>query len=375
MEKTVDSISRAQSLRLQRTLWGFFAQLCLLLALASTALAGFMDPIRVVHVGLMNVALLIGYVGLIRSGTNLYLDDPSMTGAQVMLSLLPALYAMYHLQDPQLRVAVLLMATVGMLFAALAYDTRRLLWLAGYHVAAYLLLIGALALWAPDRLNIRAEGPVILAYALVVTMICLLGGFIAGLRHTLRQRNTRLEIALAELQELATLDPLTRLPNRRAALEQLNTENERARFQKTDTPTFAVGLVDVDLFKQVNDTYGHQTGDMVLCRIGDALRSSLRQGDFVGRFGGEEFLLVLNSSTAEEAEQAVERLRQTVMTLPVPELPDDYGLTVSVGVTLHAADDTIESTLSRADQALYAAKDAGRNTTVLLPRNASATPA
>ncbi|MFV8833558.1 GGDEF domain-containing protein [Aquisalimonas sp. APHAB1-3] len=214
----------------------------------------------------------------------------------------------------------------------------------------------------------------ILTYALVITMLCLLGGFIAGLRHTLRQRNARLEIALAELRDLATLDPLTRLPNRRAALEQLNSQSEKAHSQRAEGTPVAVGLVDVDLFKQVNDTYGHQAGDMALCRVGDALRASLRQGDFVGRFGGEEFLLILNNSGPEAAHQAAERLRETVLDLQLPELPDDYRLTISVGITLHIADEPVESTLFRADQALYEAKNRGRNTTVLLPPGASGTP-
>ncbi|SEO58339.1 GGDEF domain-containing protein [Aquisalimonas asiatica] len=366
MKKAVESVSRAQSLRLQRTLWGFLAQLCMLLILASMALAGFMEPIRVAHVALMHVGLVTVYVILIRSGVNLHLNDPSMTGAQVTLSLLPAMYAMYHLQDPQLRVAVVLMATVGMLFAALAYDTRRLLWLGGYHVLAYVLLIGALAQWAPERLNLRAEGPVLLTYALVVIMICLLGGFIAGLRRTLRQRNTRLEVALAELQDLATLDPLTRLPNRRAALEQLRTRSAQARFLGAGSTDVAVGLVDIDLFKQVNDTFGHQAGDMVLCRVGDALRASLRQDDFIGRFGGEEFLLILSDADPGAARQTAERLRQTILALQFPELPDDHDLTISVGITLLAPDETTEAALFRADRALYDAKDRGRNATVLL---------
>lgn len=365
MQKADDATRKAQRLRLQRLLWGFITQLCLLLILGIAAYMNFIEPVRVVHVAAAVSALNAGYLACIRTGINLRFRDPSLTGAQVMLSLLPAVYAMYYLEEPQVRVAVVLMATVGMLFATLAYGTRQLLWLAGYHVLAYTLTVAALMAWAPERIHPAAEIPVVFAYAIVLVLIALLGSFIAGLRRKLHHRNQELHRTMAELQELATRDPLTRLPNRRAVMEHLAHEASRAERRTPLHQSLCMCMADVDHFKRVNDEHGHQAGDDVLCAVGEALRGTLRQGDFVGRFGGEEFLLLFPESTREGAKAAAERVRAAIEGMRVAELPGHDGITISLGVAVHRPGASMEATLQRADQALYQAKAAGRNRVIL----------
>ena len=365
METATTNFDRAQALRLQRLGWGFAVQASLFLILASATAMGHLDVSRLWHYGAVTLILNASYLVIIRTGWNLRLRDPSLTGAQVMLSLPAACYAMYYLQEPQLRITVVLMATVGMLFAALAFDTRRLILLAAYHVLMYVLVILALIQWAPERITPSVEITVVVAYSVVLLLIALLGSFIAGLRHKLRDRNRELKAAMVELTELATRDPLTRLPNRRAVMEHLAHESSRAARRTPLQQSLCLCMADIDLFKDINDTYGHQAGDNVLCAVSDTLQNTLRQGDFVGRFGGEEFLLMFPESTREGAAVAAERVRSAIAALRIDDLPPETQVTISLGVAVHRPGDTVDDTLRRADRALYAAKEGGRNRVVV----------
>jgi diguanylate cyclase (GGDEF)-like protein len=165
-------------------------------------------------------------------------------------------------------------------------------------------------------------------------------------------------------QEIIT-DPLTGMYNRRYFNHRLMEEIQRAR--RYEVP-FSVFLLDIDHFKKVNDTYGHQVGDMVLKKIGSVIVNSVRELDVVIRYGGEEILVILPSTKVAEAVELAERLRQkieeTVMVDPnlVKERPAIH-VTVSIGVTefrLHEDLDT-ETIVERADKYLYQAKSEGRN--------------
>jgi diguanylate cyclase (GGDEF)-like protein len=162
-------------------------------------------------------------------------------------------------------------------------------------------------------------------------------------------------LALAEAR--AATDSLTRLPNRRGVQEAL--KRMLAQAGRTLSP-MAVLLLDLDNFKQINDTYGHDRGDAVLKAVGEVLPGALRSSDFVGRNGGEEFIALLPETGAEGALEAAEKLRAAIGRLALPGI--DRAITASVGAAVypHTAADA-ESLLRLADRALYAAKAAGRN--------------
>ncbi|MDQ2629361.1 MAG: sensor domain-containing diguanylate cyclase, partial [Actinomycetota bacterium] len=156
------------------------------------------------------------------------------------------------------------------------------------------------------------------------------------------------EELLGKVQEMARLDSLTGLPNRRALEEQLPQAMARAR--RSLSP-LSVAILDIDHFKAYNDTHGHLAGDEVLRACARAWDSCLRGGDMIARFGGEEFLVLLPDTSAEEAAEIIERLR---MNTPM-------GQTCSAGLAVWDQAESIDDLLRRADEALYLAKASGRN--------------
>ena len=166
------------------------------------------------------------------------------------------------------------------------------------------------------------------------------------------------------LAEMARTDALTELANRREFDARL--AGEHARAQRYGKP-YAFMLLDIDRFKQVNDTYGHTAGDAVLKVLADVIRKQLRDADIPARYGGEEFAMILPEISGGAAKQVAERMRRAVAATPF-RIPDgrEIGITVSIGVSCYPkCADTPQGVVQRADQALYVAKEAGRNRVVL----------
>lgn len=159
-----------------------------------------------------------------------------------------------------------------------------------------------------------------------------------------------------DLHRIAQTDSLTGLLNRRAFEEILTRELRRST--QMETP-LAILLVDIDRFKQVNDTFGHQAGDEVIRRVAQELRHSLRPGDALSRFGGEEFVILLRDATARESEEVAGRLRANIADLD--DLPGRMRLTVSIGVAASQVQEDPETLMRRCDEAMYLSKKRGRN--------------
>ena len=168
-----------------------------------------------------------------------------------------------------------------------------------------------------------------------------------------------LEDRRAQLDVLATRDELTGVHNRRHFL--VRADREWSRCRRYDMAA-ALLMVDVDLFKRINDVHGHLAGDLMLREIARAIADTLRQPDMLGRFGGEEFVVFLPHADPLGALDAAERIRERVAQLSLDWKGRTVRATVSVGVAaLDAAHDSLAALIQDADQALYAAKDAGRN--------------
>jgi diguanylate cyclase (GGDEF)-like protein len=168
----------------------------------------------------------------------------------------------------------------------------------------------------------------------------------------------------ANQEMLARTDALTGLLNRRGLEEHALREIKRSRRHGTPLTVLAM---DLDHFKSINDRYGHETGDAVLCSVAKTLAAAMRSYDVAARLGGEEFIALLVDTNAQNAATTAERLRSTVEALNVYANNHCLRFTASFGIAVFQPDDTLESVLRRADQALYAAKLAGRNRVIQEP--------
>ncbi len=179
------------------------------------------------------------------------------------------------------------------------------------------------------------------------------------------QRMVELQSALIKtknaLAHEASHDPLTGILNRRAILDTLNKELVRA---KRNNLKLSIGLCDIDFFKQVNDNHGHQVGDDVLCNLVKVVRNILRPYDFIGRYGGEEFLLVVPESSGSVIEGIYERVRASIADHKMNTRSGEVGITISIGVARLKGGQTADDILAESDIALYKAKDNGRNQVV-----------
>lgn len=192
-----------------------------------------------------------------------------------------------------------------------------------------------------------------------------------------REINRKLQIEMderslleAQLRQMASTDPLTGIANRRHFFELA--ERELKRTARDGTP-LSISMVDIDLFKTLNDRHGHAIGDLVLTSVADCCASVLRDTDLIGRYGGEEFVIALPRADLETAYAIAERLRYKVSVLELPMLKEDKNLSVTVGISqVEPGETQLHLALQRADAALYAGKARGRNCVVIAGETPSA---
>jgi diguanylate cyclase len=185
-----------------------------------------------------------------------------------------------------------------------------------------------------------------------------MGLFSIAMREALYRRGKELKSAYERIEELAQLDELTGALNRRFVMKEL--DDELLRCMRSNQPC-AVALIDLDWFKKINDTFGHPAGDEALRTFAITIFANIRGIDKFGRYGGEEFLLVMPDTPQDVANRTLNRLREMIAGLDWAAISPSMSVTLSAGVTSVRANDTTDTVLSRADRALYHAKERGRN--------------
>lgn len=309
----------------------------------------------------VGVLLLLGYAAL-RSGWSERFADPALTMWQLSMGVIAVNWG-YVICGP-MRTAALFPLMVVFVFAAYSLRFRQIGWLTLFTVTC---LAAAVAIrhWLPswiapaqpptpfqvDMYNLSMIVVVLPAFALVTARL-------SALRKRLRDQRTQLADALATVERLAVSDELTRLPNRRAMLDTLATTTSHAR---RGLLPVTIAMLDLDHFKLINDTLGHAAGDAVLRGFAEVARNLLREGDVLGRWGGEEFLLVLPGASPTHAQRVLGRLQAAVRDTLLAGQP----VTFSAGMAAHCGAESVETLLSRADAALYEAKHAGRDRVTL----------
>jgi diguanylate cyclase (GGDEF)-like protein len=197
-----------------------------------------------------------------------------------------------------------------------------------------------------------------LCFILTIGQCAFVGLYGDSLRKKLYKRGTELSEAYQRIEELAELDELTGSFNRRCIMRMLGDEITRARRLKTPC---SIALIDLDWFKRINDAFGHPTGDEVLRAFAITVFANIRAIDRFGRYGGEEFLLLLPDTPEDEAARMLDRLRSIIAALDWSAFSPGMQVTISAGVTSLKPEETPDTFLARADSALYTAKARGRN--------------
>ncbi|MCH8179454.1 MAG: GGDEF domain-containing protein [Proteobacteria bacterium] len=350
-----------QRLRLQRSLLAanVFLACCLLQVYA--AWAGFMSVDNVKWLtGTIVLNCLLWYT-VLRSGFNLRFADPALTLPQI-LAAITIIVGAYAVTGP-VHGSVMMLVALVLVFGVFNLKPR------GARIAsAYsLLAIGAAQLIKmetdPLHYPFKLEVAHFVLIAAIVPTISSLASQLSSMRARLKQQKDELAQALVRIQILATRDELTGLVNRRHMMDVL--QQHRKRLQRSGHHRFCLALVDLDHFKRVNDSHGHGVGDDVLRQFAQVAQRGLRDTDVLARWGGEEFLVLLNDTTTEQAQVGLERVRELLADAVVAPAVPQLRATFSAGLTDYDCTEPLDVCIERADRALYAAKAAGRNRTLV----------
>ena len=302
------------------------------------------------------------FLWLLVSNQNLKFRDPSMTAAQIIVACLLLTHMLVYVGE--LRGSMTTIYAIILLFGVFQLSRRAFIACSSFALLCFgsLIVLDPLLIDSPAPVNRMLLQWFLLACFLAwVTLFC---SYIRELRDRLQKRHSTLQIhqetlkgMMGQLESLATTDGLTGLLNRRTFYQ----EAERRLKLLTPGKTAGLAVIDLDHFKQVNDTHGHAVGDKVLQSFAQIARESLRDHDLLGRFGGEEFILLIHQADANLLQQCVERIRQRFAETCFAGLPEDYRCTLSAGLSLIRPGDKLEVRIRQADMALYAAKANGRN--------------
>lgn len=325
--------------------------------------AGFVDVAVPIGVCVL-LAALIGAVALAHAtGWSLGRRDPTLFLPHQLYAIAVALGV--ALVAPQIGFQPFATLFAISAFSFMAPNARSLIiaWVAvAIGAAAVIFLVGPRLAVPASTLAGQALTSAVIAGLLARCIWIAM--FVRKLRGRLAEKNRSLTAAMARIETLATTDEVTGLPNRRAVTESLR--EHMALSRRAGLP-LSLAFVDIDHFKRINDAYGHLAGDSALQLIAGALRVAVRESDRVGRFGGEEFLIVMPSTALKEAREPLERLREGVARLDWSSIGLDIQATVTIGAAQYAPGETLEALVRRADLALYLGKETGRNRVVLNP--------
>ncbi|MDA9508657.1 diguanylate cyclase [Bradyrhizobium sp. CCBAU 11386] len=314
----------------------------------------------------VDIASLFWFGGLLIIGTFTVLSeagvgdrftDHYLTVFQISAHM--ALQFVFLLSVPTIGIAF-----ICVLFLIFAFGTLRMTsaqamitWMLAAIGLAAVFLASDLPIGMPVATRLQRTASM-LCFVLVIGQCAFLGLFGATLRKILYQRSIELKAAYQRIEELAELDELTGSYNRRCIMRLLDAEMDKSR--RASTPC-AIALIDLDWFKRINDAHGHPVGDEVLRTFAITIFANIRPADCFGRYGGEEFLLLLPDTDGEAASRMLERLRSIVADLDWSAFSPGMRVTISAGVVTLRDVDTADTILARADSALYSAKAQGRN--------------
>ena len=311
---------------------------------------------------LMNLCIYLVF----RTGLNKRFKDPSLTMLQMILATFWSMVVAYYTDE--VRGILLLLYLVVFIFGVFRLRLRHFLILSLYALTGYGYVIMLLLANHPDKINFQAEALYWVVLATVLSWFAAIGSYINHIRKKLAVANIELSRANERIEQYAIHDELTGVYNRRQLLRIIHREKSLA---DRGEQSFSLCIFDLDDFKRVNDTYGHLAGDMVLRNLIRTIRENVREQDYVARYGGEEFVVILAYPDLKEALVCAERIKDLAAELSYPGLPEDFRITISMGITRYVPVESIDALISRADTALYQAKTSGKNKIVVMESSSS----
>jgi len=345
-----------QALRLRRFFMAGAASVLFAFLIYLSYLVGLTEWAAIAGLLIIVPTIIIIFYIVFRTGLNLKMADPSLTVIQMSVSILTVMYAMYFANEA--RGVLLLSYVLVFLFGIFRLDTRGFFYISIFTLLTYGINIALLHLYRPQSINFHMEYLQWVVLALILVAFSIIGGYISSLRQNLSIIKSQQAKSIEIIQEMAIRDELTGLYNRRHVMELLDYEMNRS---SRGGGIFCLAMLDIDHFKNVNDNHGHQVGDSVLQKVAMVMKNTLRNVEFCGRYGGEEFLIVLTQTDIRGALICAERVRSGVESMRFPDIGPDFRVTVSLGLTEYHRDDDVQKVIARADTALYLAKHNGRN--------------
>jgi len=340
----------AQALRIRRYFQAVTVALMVQVFFVALYAGGYMSAPGLCWALTSTSTCFVVFYAAIRSNFNLKFRDPSLTAAQMVSAFLVMTSSGFFIDSTGRELIIPIMLMI-FYFGIYRMDTRAMTKLALIGIALYGAMLVMLYVYRRDALDLNLELLRWAVLAVVALWFGTLGGHVTQLRRELAARKEAIEALLER-------DDLTGVGNRRFLTHML--EQERSRTDRAATP-FCVAMMDLDHFKKVNDTYGHAAGDKILQVFARVAQQDLRKIDYFGRYGGEEFMLIMSDTRLDGAQATAERLRSNVENARFNDIDAKLIQTVSIGIAEFRRGDSIEQVQLRADKAMYKAKAKGRN--------------
>ncbi|RCU52835.1 GGDEF domain-containing protein [Corallincola luteus] len=345
--------------------------LCVSLAWMSSAfgLAEINSSILIWSTAIISAYIITLFV-VYRSGLNTLIEDSVLTRLQMLAAI--GWSSFFISQTQELRGAFLMVYLFITMFSFFTLNRAQTIIMSFFISASYGWVI--LYDWVTQTPNFNPHANLLQWTILTAVLIwlCAIAGYMTHVRDKVRrsslqikqqnsqiqETNEELALALSRVEELASTDELTGLGNRRYLRKEAT---KLASEQYQENKAFAVCLLDVDHFKRINDTYGHQKGDELLREIAEVMRNQLSEAATLARFGGEEFVLLLPEATMESTKAVCEKLLKQITSHHFVAINGSQKISLSIGATLFCSGDNMDKALRRADQSMYQAKANGRN--------------
>ncbi len=298
---------------------------------------------------------------LIITGINKRFPDPSLTLMQMLWGIACITTTIFFADA--LRSELMMLNLLLIVFAGVYLTKFELNLVVIYTLILYMIVIRAFMFYPPSNFMLSKELLIFGIHSMILLGFLIVAHEFRGLRNYLHIKVALLRDDLERAEAASVVDDLTGVKNRKYMLSVLETQRLLVERQGSNY-VFTVFMMDIDYFKDVNDRYGHALGDTILKAVCKEIESGLRKTDYFGRIGGEEFLIIAPFTNEKQGKTVAERIRRTVERASFDDIIPGLRLTISIGMTVYEWPETISETLNRVDEALYLAKNQGRNRAV-----------